>query len=165
MKLFSLVICLVTFFSCSSPGSEKSVDPDLLTREIIQASKDFQTAYINNDFATASTFLSDDITSTIYNSNGSPLVVQSEEQISTSGAGWSFTRFDMSNHQVFIAPGATSIAVAFDTDGIVRFDKTGEEVPYSTRASQFWVATEEGWKIIHSHWSPKSAAKGIPDEN
>ena len=165
MKPLSFLIVLFFVISCAEPQPSQPVDLEQLKTEIVQASIAFQTAYINNDYPKAKAYMSDDMPSTIFNSNGTPLVVQTEEQITNSGLGWSFAKFDMSNHPVFIAPDAKSIAIAFDTEGIVRFDESGDEVPYSTRASQFWVATNMGWKILHSHWSPKAAAKGIPEEN
>mgnify|MGYP001347216495 CR=1 FL=1 len=53
--------------------------------------------------------------------------------------------------------------------GLKHRDTTKEEgmnydknVPYSTRASQVWVETASGWKLMHSHWSPKAESAGIP---
>ena len=165
MKPILYISLLFLLISCAEPQASQPMDLEQLKTEIIEASIAFQTAYIQNDYQNAKAYMSKDIPSTIFNSNGSPLVVQTEEQISNSGLGWSFAKFDMSNHQVFIAPDTKSIAIAFDAEGIVRFDESGEEVPYATRASQFWVATDMGWKILHSHWSPRAAAKGIPTEN
>jgi len=165
MRPLLYITFLFFVISCAEPQTSQPLDLEQLKAEIVQASIAFQTAYVNNDYQKAKLYMSKDMPSTIFNSNGTPLVVQTEEQITNSGLGWSFAKFDMSNHQVFIAPDAKSIAIAFDTEGVVRFDESGEEVPYSTRASQFWVATNMGWKILHSHWSPKAAAKGIPEEN
>ncbi|MGB1831953.1 MAG: hypothetical protein ACPHIT_07115, partial [Flavobacteriaceae bacterium] len=59
---------------------QKSVDLNSLEKEIINNSKAFQLAYISNDYIEAKQFLSNEITTTIFNSNGSSLVEQSEEQ-------------------------------------------------------------------------------------
>jgi hypothetical protein len=165
MRPLLSVTFLFFVISCAEPQPSQPLDLAQLKTEIIQASIAFQTAYVNNDYQKAKAYISKNMPSTIFNSNGTPLVVQTEEQITNSGLGWSFAKFDMSNHQVFIAPDTKSIAIVFETEGVVRFDESGEEVPYSTRASQFWVATNMGWKILQSHWSPKAAAKGIPVEN
>ena len=164
MKKLFISLLIISLISCQPAMEQKSVDLNSLEKEIINNSKAFQLAYISNDYLEAKQFLSNEITTTIFNSNGSSLVEQSEEQISNSGRGWKFIRFDMKNHQVFIAPDAKSIAVIFDTEGEIEFENTGEKVPYSTRASQFWVSTSQGWKIMHSHWSPKEQAQGIPNE-
>ena len=161
-KFFNLTLLLFLVFSCNH--ETKSTDLDNLKSEIINNSKEFQLAYINNEYSNAKIFLSDNITTSIFNSNGSPLVIQNEEQISNSGRGWSFSKFEMTNHQVFISPDARSITVVFDTDGKIEVGNSEEMVTYSTRASQFWVYTPNGWKIMHSHWSPKSEAQGLPNE-
>jgi len=163
-KIFIFTLPLFFAFSCSTTIETKLIDLDNLKSEIINNSKEFQLAYINNEYSNAKKFLSDNIITSIFNSNGSPLVIQAEEEISNSGRGWSFSKFEMTNHQVFISPDATGITVVFDTDGEIEIENSEERVPYSTRASQFWVSTPNGWKIMHSHWSPKSEAQGIPNE-
>jgi len=78
-KFFNLALLLFLAFSCST--ETKSIDLDNLKSEIINNSKEFQLAYINNEYSNAKFFLSDNITTSIFNSNGSPLVIQNEEQI------------------------------------------------------------------------------------
>ena len=78
-KFFNLTLLLFLVFSCNH--ETKSTDLDNLKSEIINNSKEFQLAYINNEYSNAKIFLSDNITTSIFNSNGSPLVIQNEEQI------------------------------------------------------------------------------------
>lgn len=140
------------------PNSEPAVT------QLIDTAKAFQNAYIVNDYPTASTYLSNNFDTTIYNSNGQPLAIQNREQIENSGAGWDFGRFEMSNFKVSFSKNKYSATVTFDTDGIINFDNGQKNIPYSTRASQFWVSEDGVWKIMHSHWSPKSDSEGIPKD-
>jgi len=68
------------------------------------------------------------------------------------------------NFKVSFSKNKNSATVTFDTDGIINFDNGQKNIPYSTRASQFWVNEDGVWKIMHSHWSPKSDSEGIPKE-
>lgn len=70
----------------------------------------------------------------------------------------------MSNFKVSFSKGKITAVVTFDTVGSIDFDKGKKNVPYSTRASQFWTNEDGNWKLMHSHWSPKSGAMGVPEE-
>ena len=65
---------------------------------------------------------------------------------------------------VGFSKGKTTAVVTFDTVGAIDYDKGKKNVPYSTRASQFWTNEDGNWKLMHSHWSPKSGAMGVPEE-
>ena len=140
-----------------------SQDEAVSDATVVEMSKAFQMAYINNNYAEAMKFMCDDFMTTVYNSNGSALMDQTEDQI-MSGAnnGWTFDEFVMSNHRVERNADNTTMVVTFDTEGSLSFEDGDQNVPYSTRASQVWVDTENGWKLMHSHWSAKKDAVGIP---
>ena len=87
-----------TLYSAAMNSQIPNSDPALT--QLIDTAKAFQNAYIVNDYATASTYLSNNFDTTIYNSNGQPLAIQNREQIENSGAGWDFGRFEMSNFKV-----------------------------------------------------------------
>ena len=56
-------------------------------------------------------------------------------------------------------------AFTFDADGTINFNEGDQNVPYATRASQTWVSENGEWKVMHSHWSPRTNSQGIPQEN
>ena len=163
-KLFFLFSILVSF-SCANPTETVSaVDADQVVADITAMSNDFQSAYITRDWDTASKWISAELGTTIYNSNGSALTVQSQEEVNTV-RGWDFGTFDMSNHQVFMSSDMNTAVITFDADGLINFEDGEQNVPYATRASQTWVNENGEWKVMHSHWSPRTNSQGIPQAN
>ena len=162
MKKLIFLLSILVSFSCSTP-SEKApaVDVDQLVADITAMSNDFQSAYITRDWDTASKWVSAELGTTIYNSNGSALTVQSQEEVNTV-RGWDFGTFDMSNHQVFMSSDMNTAVITFDADGLINFEDGEQNVPYATRASQTWVNENGEWKVLHSHWSPRTNSQGIP---
>ena len=55
--------------------------------------------------------------------------------------------------------------ITFDADGLINFEDGEQNVPYATRASQTWVNENGEWKVMHSHWSPRTNSQGIPQAN
>ena len=165
MKKLIFLLSILVSFSCSTP-SEKApaVDVDQLVADITVMSNDFQSAYITRDWDTASKWVSAELGTTIYNSNGSALTVQSHEEVNTV-RGWDFGTFDMSNHQVFMSSDMNTAVITFDADGLINFEDGEQNVPYATRASQTWVNENGEWKVMHSHWSPRTNSQGIPQAN
>ena len=165
MKNLIFLLSILVSFSCSTP-SEKApaVDVDQLVADITVMSNDFQSAYITRDWDTASKWVSAELGTTIYNSNGSALTVQSQEEVNTV-RDWDFGTFDMSNHQVFMSSDMNTAVITFDADGLINFEDGEQNVPYATRASQTWVNENGEWKVMHSHWSPRTNSQGIPQAN
>ena len=165
MKKLIFLLSILVGFSCSTPTKKApAVDVDQLVADITATSNDFQSAYIARDWDTASKWVSAELGTTIYNSNGSALTVQSQEEVSTD-RGWDFGTFEMSNHQVFMSSDMNTAVITFDADGSINFNEGDQNVPYATRASQTWVNENGEWKVMHSHWSPRTNSQGIPQEN
>jgi len=163
-KLLMLLAVIFTILSCQNQTNSNGVNQETLSTELIESSISFQLAYINNKYPETSNYMSDEIVTTIYNSSGQPLVKLTKEEITNSGSGWAFDSFEMINHKVFLSPDMKSAAITFDAQGVISFEDGNENMPYSTRASQFWITTKDGWKILHSHWSPKTSSNGVPGE-
>ena len=165
MKKLIFLLSVLVSFSCASPTeTAQVVDADQLVKDITQMSKDYQSAYITRDWDTASKWVSAELGTTIYNSNGSSLTVQSEDEVNTV-RGWDFGTFDMTNHKVSMSSDMNTAVVTFDADGLINFVDGDQNVPYATRASQTWVNENGAWKVMHSHWSPRGNSQGIPQEN
>ena len=165
MKKLIFLFSILVSFSCANPSETvPTVDADQVVADITAMSNDFQSAYITRDWDTASKWISADLGTTIYNSNGSALTVQSQEEVNTV-RGWDFGTFEMSNHQVFMSSDMNTAVITFDADGLINFDDGEQNVPYATRASQTWVNENGEWKVMHSHWSPRTNSQGIPQAN
>ena len=165
MKKLIFLLSILVSFSCVNPTETVSaVDADQVVADITAMSNDFQSAYITRDWDTASKWVSADLGTTIYNSNGSPLTVQSQDEVNAV-RGWDFGTFEMSNHQVFMSSDMNTAVVTFDADGLINFEDGEQNVPYATRASQTWVNENGEWKVMHSHWSPRTNSQGIPQAN
>jgi len=166
MKKLIFLLSVLVGFSCANPTETPSpVDAEQVVANIISISNDYQQAYITRDWETASQWISSDLGTTIYNSNGSALTVQNEEQVVNAARGWDFGTFDMSNHQVFMSSDMNTAVITFDADGLINFVNGDQNVSYATRASQTWVNENGEWKVMHSHWSPRTNSQGIPQEN
>ena len=166
MKKLIFLISAMFIFSCSNHEEKiKAVNADQVVADITSLSKDYQSAYISQDWDTTSKWVSTDLGTTIYNSNGSALAIQNEEQVANTSRGWDFGKFEMSNHQVFLSSDMNTAIITFDADGLINFDDGEQNVTYATRASQTWVNENGEWKVMHSHWSPRTNSKGIPKAN
>ena len=163
MKHLFLILALL-YLGCVSSTETTLMDEDSLSQTLIEQSQNFQLAYINNDFEGANAFMSTDFETTVFNSNGTDLIIQTKDNIENSGDGWDFDEFVMSNHSVTFDANQSTAVVVFNTDGSISFEGGEQNVPYATRASQTWVKTNMGWKIMHSHWSPRVGAIGVPVE-
>ena len=165
MKKLIFLFSILVSFSCANPTETvPTVDADQVVADITAMSNDFQSAYITRDWDTASKWVSAELGTTIYNSNGSALTVQSQEEVNTV-RGWDFGTFEMSNHQVFMSSDMNTAVITFNADGLINFDDGEQNVPYATRASQTWVNENGEWKVMHSHWSPRTNSQGIPQAN
>ena len=165
MKKLIFLFSILVSFSCANPTETvPTVDADQVVADITAMSNDFQSAYITRDWDTASKWISAELGTTIYNSNGSALTVQSQEEVNTV-RGWDFGTFEMSNHQVFMSSDMNTAVITFDADGLINFDDGEQNLPYATRASQTWVNENGEWKVMHSHWSPRTNSQGIPQAN
>jgi len=92
MKKLIFLLTIMISISCANPEENKAVDTAdkaVNTADIVKISKDFQEAYISQDWETASQWISEELGTTIFNSNGSALAVQTEEQVNTD-RGWDF---------------------------------------------------------------------------
>lgn len=71
--------------------------------------------------------------------------------------------FDLYNMDVALTPDIKTAVLTFYAKGSYFLnEKPEEKVPYSTRASSVWIASDEGWKMIHANWAPFNDGIGIP---
>ena len=166
MKKLIFLLAIMFSFSCNNADvATEKVDSEQLAADLLSVSNDYQQAYITQDWDTASKWISSDLGTTIYNSNGSTLVTQDEQQVTNTTRGWDFGTFEMTNHQVFMSSDMNTAVITFDADGLINFEDGEQNVGYATRASQTWVNNNGEWKVMHSHWSPRVNSQGIPQQD
>ena len=103
--------------------------------------------------------LDEDLYSTTFSSNGTPLRTYDKEYFTTP-VKYQWINFDTYNHFVQVSPNQSSAVVTFNVDGEYMFK--GIETDYAVRVSFFWTKINGEWKKMHSHWSSRSGSTGIP---
>ena len=97
-----------------------------------------------------------------FSSNGTPLRAYDKEYFS-SPIMYKWISFETNNHKVQVSPNGNTAVVTFNVDGRYIFEEN--ETPYSVRASFVWTQVNGEWKKMHSHWSPRKGAIGIPTKD
>ena len=70
--------------------------------------------------------------------------------------------FDLRDIEVNFSPDMTMAILTFYADGSYTQGDSEDSIAYSTRASSVWVATNNGWKTVHTNWAPYGGGSGIP---
>ena len=70
--------------------------------------------------------------------------------------------FDLRDIEVNFSPDMTMAILTFYADGSYTQGDSQDSIAYSTRASSVWVATNNGWKTVHTNWAPYGGGSGIP---
>ena len=133
-----------------------------ITERLIEMQEAAQTAILESNAEELSKYLHEDITMTTGDSNLNDHYVFSVENMSNE-APMSWNTFEMSGFEVYYSPNMETAILTFKADGSFTMNGAEEAVAYATRASAVWVATDEGWKMMHSSWAPRKGMNGIPD--
>ena len=151
MKNF-IIIVLFPFFITAQ---ETKLNEELIKKSI-QWTK---VASTGRDYEEAKKFLDENLNSSTFSSNGSPLRIYDKEYF-TSPVKYRWINFTTYDHSVQVSPNNNSAVVTFNVDGDYIFK--GVEINYAVRVSFFWTKINGEWKKMHSHWSSKSGSVGIP---
>jgi len=130
-------------------------------KKIQQMQKDMQKAILDGDYQGYKMFEHPEIKVSTGDSNLNPFYIYTKDNLESS-AKMTWDSFEFDNMNVYFAPDMKSAAITFNADGSYTMNDTNETVDYATRGSSFWTATDDGWKIIHSSWSPRKGKTGIP---
>lgn len=130
-------------------------------KALMNAQIEMQDAILERDYSKYKKFEHDDIEVTTGDSNLNPFYIYTKDNLESS-AKMTWDSFEFDNMNVYFAPDMKSAAITFNADGSYTMNDTNETVDYATRGSSFWTATDDGWKIIHSSWSPRKGKTGIP---
>ena len=151
MKNF-IIIVLFPFFITAQ---ETKLNEELIKKSI-QWTK---VASTGRDYEEAKKFLDENLNSSTFSSNGSPLRIYDKEYFTTP-VKYRWINFSTYDHSVQVSPNNNSAVVTFNVDGDYIFK--GVKINYAVRVSFFWTKINGEWKKMHSHWSSKSGSVGIP---
>ena len=151
MKNF-IIIVLFPFFITAQ---ETKLNEELIKKSI-QWTK---VASTGRDYEEAKKFLDENLNSSTFSSNGSPLRIYDKEYFTTP-VKYRWINFTTYDHSVQVSPNNNSAVVTFNVDGDYIFK--GVEINYAVRVSFFWTKINGEWKKMHSHWSSNSGSVGIP---
>ena len=151
MKNF-IIIFLFPFFITAQ---ETKLNEELIKKSI-QWTK---VASTGRDYEEAKKFLDENLNSSTFSSNGSPLRIYDKEYFTTP-VKYRWINFTTYDHSVQVSPNNNSAVVTFNVDGDYIFK--GVKINYAVRVSFFWTKINGEWKKMHSHWSSKSGSVGIP---
>jgi tetratricopeptide (TPR) repeat protein len=134
---------------------------DEITQVIIENQKAMQDCILKGDYESYQKFEHPEITVTTGDSNLNPFYVFTKDDLN-SEAPMTWNAFDLSNMKVYFSPDMKSSVVSFDADGSFVMNESEDTIEYATRGSATWVATADGWKILHSSFAPRKGKNGLP---
>jgi tetratricopeptide (TPR) repeat protein len=137
---------------------------DEITQVIIENQKAMQDCILKGDYESYQKFEHPEITVTTGDSNLNPFYVLTKDDLN-SEAPMTWNAFDLSNMKVYFSPDMKSSVVSFDADGSFVMNESEDIIEYATRGSATWVATADGWKILHSSFAPRKGKNGLPELN
>ena len=151
----------------SSPYWEKAVtygrtvSKENLTKFLQQAQKDVQKAILDRNYDEFKKYISADMQLISGDSNLQDFYEFSEASFSRAG-NVSWSSFDLRDIEVDFSPDMSMAILTFYADGSYTRDGSEDSIDYSTRASSVWIATDTGWKTVHTNWAPYGGGSGIP---
>ena len=152
LLLILLLLPVITF------GQTQKLKETLIKKSI----KWTQVASTGRNYEEAKKFLIPNIYSSTFSSNGTRLRIYDEKYFS-SPVKYKWVSFETNNHTVQVSPNGYTAVVTFNVDGSYIFEEN--KIPYAVRASFVWTKVNGVWKKIHSHWSPRKGAVGIPTKD
>ncbi len=155
MKKLLLILLFVPIVAF---GQAEELKETLIKKSI----KWTEVASTGRNYEEAKKFLIPNMDSSTFSSNGTQLRTYDEKYFQTP-VKYKWVSFETNNHTVQVSPNGYTAVVTFNVDGSYIFD--GNKTPYAVRASFVWTKVDGLWKKIHSHWSPRKGAVGIPIED
>ncbi len=148
-------LIIIILFPVLITAQENQLNDELIKKSIRWT----EVASTGRDYEEANLFLDEDLYSTTFSSNGTPLRTYDKEYFTTP-VKYQWINFDTYNHFVQVSPNQSSAVVTFNVDGEYIFK--GIETDYAVRVSFFWTKINGEWKKMHSHWSSRIGSTGIP---
>ena len=148
-------LIIIVLFPVLITAQENQLNDKLIKKSIRWT----EVASTGRDYEEAKKFLDEDLYSSTFSSNGSPLRLYDKEYFTTP-VKYRWINFDTYDHFVQVSANQSSAVVTFNVDGEYIFE--GVESDYAVRVSFFWTKVNGKWTKMHSHWSSRSGSTGIP---
>ena len=132
-----------------------------LSNNLREAQKAVQKAILDRNYDEFKKYISEDMQLVSGDSNLQDFYEFNESSFSR-GANVSWDNFDLRDIDVDFSPDMDTAILTFYADGSYSVGDSDEKVDYSTRASSVWIATDSGWKTVHTNWAPYGGGSGIP---
>ena len=159
MKILFLLFIPVLIFNCVESNTQHIDISQILIQKSIKWTK---VASTSRNYEEAKKLLLPNMNTSTFSSNGTPLRAY-DKQYFSSPIMYKWISFETNNHKVQVSPNGNTAVVTFNVDGRYIFEEN--ETPYSVRASFVWTQVNGEWKKMHSHWSPRKGAIGIPTKD
>ena len=159
MKILFLLFIPVLIFNCVESNTQHIDISQILIQKSIKWTK---VASTGRNYEEAKKLLLPNMDTSPFSSNGTPLRAY-DKQYFSSPIMYKWISFETNNHKVQVSPNGNTAVVTFNVDGRYIFEDN--ETPYSVRASFVWTEVNGEWKKMHSHWSPRKGAIGIPTKD
>ena len=144
---------LVTYWRSANEGD--------LADNLKEAQRNVQKAIMDRNYDEFQKYVSEDMKLISGDSNLQDFYEFSEESFSrNSSVSWE--SFNLRDIDVSFSPDMGTAILTFYADGSYSVGDSSEKVDYSTRASSVWIATDSGWKTVHTNWAPYGGGSGIP---
>ena len=160
MKKLSLLFAIILLNSC-----QPTIEPQQSNEDIGSALKEnaviLQNAILEQNLEVFNKYVDKNITFTTGDSNLSEFYNMGSDRFDLEQkAVWG--EFELYDINVNLSPDSKTAVLTFYAKGDYTVGE-GDSIDYSTRASSVWIATEKGWKIMHSNWAPFEGGTGIPE--
>ena len=132
-----------------------------LSNNLREAQKAVQKAILDRNYDEFKKYISEDMQLVSGDSNLQDFYEFNESSFSR-GANVNWDNFDLRDIDVDFSPDMGTAILTFYADGSYSVGDSDEKVDYSTRASSVWIATDSGWKTVHTNWAPYGGGSGIP---
>lgn len=131
-----------------------------LTNSLKEAQIAVQDAIEEQNLEEWKKYITDDMVVTAGDSNLTKFYEQTEERF-LQETNFTWNEFKLNDIDVHFSPDMSMAVLTFYAKGSFTLNESKEEVDYSTRASAVWIATNTGWKMVHTNYAPFGGA-GIP---
>ena len=132
-----------------------------LSNNLKEAQKAVQKAILERNYDEFKKYISEDMQLVSGDSNLQDFYEFNQSSFSR-GANVNWDNFDLRDIDVSFSPDMGTAILTFYADGSYSVGDSSEKVDYSTRASSVWIATDSGWKTVHTNWATYGGGSGIP---
>ena len=155
------------YASFASPYQPKLVtywrkeNKEEIVKNLKEAQVNLQNAILERDKEEYEKYVTADMQLVTGDSNLQEFYEFTDESL-TRETNVNWNSFDLRDIEIDFSPDMTMAVLTFYADGSYSVGDSDEKVDYSTRASSVWIATDSGWKTVHTNWAPYGGGSGIP---